>query len=51
MRLIPPYCMKPDAMILHPRPWTAIHERFISAQAMKGLYLRMALLTMVLEEG
>jgi len=49
--------MKPDAMILHPLPRTVEIDRSVDAdpralyfrQARNGLYVRMALLTMVLE--
>ncbi len=50
-------CMKPDAMILHPLPRTAELDKAVDAdpracyfrQATNGLYVRMALLTMVFE--
>ncbi len=49
--------MKPDAMILHPLPRTVEIDRAVDAdprafyfrQAQNGLYVRMALLTMILE--
>ena len=50
-------CMKPDAMILHPLPRTVELDRTVDndpralyfRQAVNGLYVRMALLTMILE--
>jgi len=50
--------MKPDAMILHPLPRTVELDKSVDAdpramyfrQAMNGLYVRMALLTMLLEK-
>lgn len=50
--------MKPDAMILHPLPRTVEIDRSVDAdprafyfrQAQNGLYVRMALLTMILEQ-
>lgn len=51
--------MKPDAIILHPLPRTVELDRTVDAdpraryfqQATNGLYVRMALLTMVWEQG
>lgn len=51
--------MKPDALILHPLPRTAELDRSVDddpralyfRQAKNGLYVRMALLTMLLEEN
>jgi aspartate carbamoyltransferase catalytic subunit len=50
--------MKPDALILHPLPRTVELDKSVDAdpramyfrQAMNGLYVRMALLTMLLEK-
>ncbi|SPE44996.1 Aspartate carbamoyltransferase [Candidatus Sulfotelmatobacter sp. SbA7] len=50
--------MKPDALILHPLPRTVELDKSVDAdpramyfrQAMNGLYVRMALLTMLLDE-
>ena len=50
--------MKPDAMILHPLPRTVELDRTVDSdpraryfqQATNGLYVRMALLTMVWEQ-
>ena len=50
-------CMKPDAMILHPLPRTVELDKTVDSdpralyfrQAVNGLYVRMALLTMVLD--
>jgi aspartate carbamoyltransferase catalytic subunit len=52
-------CMRPDAMILHPLPRTAELDKAVDTdpracyfrQANNGLYVRMALLTMVLDES
>jgi aspartate carbamoyltransferase catalytic subunit len=52
-------CMRPDALILHPLPRTAELDKAVDAdpracyfrQANNGLYVRMALLTMLLEEN
>jgi aspartate carbamoyltransferase catalytic subunit len=49
--------MKPDTMILHPLPRTVELDRTVDSdpralyfrQAINGLYVRMALLTMLLE--
>jgi aspartate carbamoyltransferase catalytic subunit len=51
-------CMKPDAMILHPLPRTVELDKTVDSdpralyfrQAMNGLYVRMALLTMLLDK-
>jgi aspartate carbamoyltransferase catalytic subunit len=51
--------MKPDALILHPLPRTVELDRSVDVdpralyfrQAVNGLYVRMALLTMLLERG
>jgi aspartate carbamoyltransferase catalytic subunit len=50
--------MKPDALILHPLPRTVELDKSVDAdpramyfrQAMNGLYVRMALLTMLLDK-
>jgi len=50
--------MKPDAMILHPLPRTVELDKTVDSdpralyfrQAVNGLYVRMALLTMLLEK-